>query len=164
MAQVSVSSNSYRFLNTIYYIMCISGCVWQVFNVSSNFFKYDVIRDINIKPVKGYELQALDLYVCFFNSQILNHSKMNENSNRCSLDIFNCSIYDRFEITVDAESIFRTSDNLQTMIVDWRYCFRSSDQILKFADPIDGYNVTHISFLKSQSRRSVDPSVFLMTS
>lgn len=64
MSKASVSKVTYFFWTIIFHSLCLSGLVWQVVQISVNFFKFDVMKDINVITPDEIDSAAKVLYVC----------------------------------------------------------------------------------------------------
>lgn len=71
----SVSKQTCYIFNLLFHSLYLSGLIWQVTQISVNFFKFDVIEDINvIAPKENTQMEKI-LYFCFENYQILQNDK-----------------------------------------------------------------------------------------
>ena len=75
MGKFIVSSLCYQFLSIIFHSLCLSGLIWQVAQISMNYFKYETIKDINV--IMPEEVKDADrvLNLCFENDAILDTDK-----------------------------------------------------------------------------------------
>lgn len=71
MAKKQVSRLTFYSLHIAYHCLCLSGLIWHITHISTNFFAFDVIRDINVTMPE--EINDVDhvLNVCFDNEDIL---------------------------------------------------------------------------------------------
>ena len=71
----SVSPLMYHFCNLAFYALCLTGLLFQVTLISRNYFRFDVIRDINvIMPEESHEVGKV-LNACFGAHQILDYEE-----------------------------------------------------------------------------------------
>lgn len=68
----SLTKTASLVFNAIFHMLCLSGLIWQVTQISINFFKFDVNKDINIKlPEETFDGKNYALYSCFNNAEML---------------------------------------------------------------------------------------------
>lgn len=69
--------NKITFVTSTYIFrsLCLSGLVWQITQISINFFQFDIIKDINVvMPEDSVEVKKV-LYICFENSELLSYGR-----------------------------------------------------------------------------------------
>ena len=71
MAKKLVAKKLYYTCNTLYHLLCLSGLIWQVTQISVNFFKFDV--NINIYTPDETTNQNKVLDHCSLNHEIVNN-------------------------------------------------------------------------------------------
>ena len=111
MAKVIVSKRSYYILLSIFYSLILSGLVWQITQISVNFFKFEIVSDIKvIMPEKENLPKYFNL--CFVNYEVIDndryekyckarHVKPNESNFN-----YEIPVKDRFNITQHKVSEF----------------------------------------------------------
>lgn len=57
----------------IYKMLCLAGLVWQVQQISVEYFKFSTISSITIEMPDDEEAKALN--ICFLSSEVLNYTK-----------------------------------------------------------------------------------------
>lgn len=142
MAKKIVTKTAYHACNLSFYSLCLSGLIWQVTQISVNFFKFDVLKDINV--VMPEEVNDTDtvLYVCFDNSEILSYKKYlnilnvtakNKRLFGKKLDypadktnrIVSMNINQRFIITLESNTMFDIvyRESVEEFIIGIKYCY-----------------------------------------
>lgn len=73
MAKKSVSKSTYFVWTAIFYCILFSGLIWQVTQISINFFQFDTSKDIKVimPEESGWKKKVFNL--CFDNEDILNY-------------------------------------------------------------------------------------------
>lgn len=72
----TVSRLTYTFWSLFYQSLCLSGLIWQVTQISINFFQFDVNKDINIRMPNEIDLMAgKSLYLCFEMEQFIDEEQ-----------------------------------------------------------------------------------------
>lgn len=71
----SVKRISFHGTNILYHLLCLSGLVWQITQISTNFLLYDVLKDINVIMPEKVNRSEMILTVCFENYEILIYDK-----------------------------------------------------------------------------------------
>ena len=61
----------YRVCNVSYFTLCFIGLIWQVTQISINFFQFDVISDIRLSLPERTEKKAFNF--CFQTFEMLNY-------------------------------------------------------------------------------------------
>ena len=62
----TVSRLTYTFWSLFYHSLCLSGLIWQVTQISINFFEFDVNKDINIRMPSEFNFTTgKSVYLCF---------------------------------------------------------------------------------------------------
>lgn len=75
MTKREVSKLTYISWNVIYHALCASGLIWQVVQISVNFFQFDVIKDINVIMPDEIKDQDRVLYICFKSFETLSRER-----------------------------------------------------------------------------------------
>ena len=101
-AMKTVSKFTFYILQLIFHSLCLSGLIWQVTQISINLFKYDVIKDINVKTPEEVKGDRKTAYVCFYNPEIFDRTK----SAKLNSDIFYLPVGEKFEITMSVNETF----------------------------------------------------------
>ena len=109
VAMKTVSKFTFYILQLIFHSLCLSGLIWQVTQISINFFKYDVIKDINVKTPEEVKGNRKTAYVCFYNPEIFVRTK----SAKLNRDLFHLSVGDKFRSTLSVnETFIRESETI----------------------------------------------------
>ena len=67
-SKMTKRENKLKFLlcQFIFHSFCISGLLWQITQISVNFFKFDTIKDINVFTPEDLLSQDKIAYICFY--------------------------------------------------------------------------------------------------
>lgn len=75
MHKIFVSKSILSIYSFSYKALCLCGLIWQVSEISINYFKFDVLKDINvIMPEEAFASERV-LNVCFGCHQMLNSDR-----------------------------------------------------------------------------------------
>ena len=136
----TVSKFKFLLLNFIFHSICLAGLIWQITQISINFFEYDVLKDINvIMPEEIWKFERV-LYVCFKNEEIIPDNvyisavkkdkgeqyEYQEKKSRKKY-IHELKIGKRFEMTPDSNDIFMSKEPevyAKNFIMGFRYCYQ----------------------------------------
>lgn len=75
MNKKKVNKFTYHFFNFLFLSLCLSGLIWQITQISINFFRYEVIKNINIIMPEEIPFWEEVMNICFKNTEILDHEK-----------------------------------------------------------------------------------------
>ena len=146
----TVSRLTYTFWSLFYHSLCLSGLIWQVTQISINFFEFDVNKDINIRMPSEFDYKAgTSVYFCFkmdqffdqeqFRDLMLVWSKSNKTDKRSVVDKWlqkgmspsvaysfrrHATVGEIFQAVLN-ESIFRESSIIE-ILFEHKICFTSS--------------------------------------
>ena len=67
----AASKMKYYLWFIIFHSLCVCGLIWQVWETSDNFFKFDVYKDINVFPPEQSSHLNKVLYICFSTNHIV---------------------------------------------------------------------------------------------
>ena len=73
-----MSKLTFYSLTIIFHSLCLSGLIWQVTQISVNFFEFDVLTDIKIFTPEESEWSEKVAYVCFDDNELINREKFPE--------------------------------------------------------------------------------------
>ena len=142
----------------IFHSFCLSGLIWQITQISVNFFQFDVIKDINVITPEETESKRKVAYVCFHNSQVIDENKESifEEQNPNFGDLF------RAIISVDkAFSYKHESPLIGQLILGLQYCFQfkiRDGSYLQFQESFDStiekfkVSIGHVAFPFNNNR------------
>lgn len=127
-----ISKRSYYVSSAIFHAFCISGLVWQVTNISSNFFMFDTIKDINVFMPEQVNNTNRVLYVCYDILDMINieaWKEISKTSFRRSLDIkiYNMAPGEIFNTTFDFDSIVSYGGRSNRFLIDRFICYQSEN-------------------------------------
>ena len=77
IAAVSVSKITLKIATAIFYSLCLSGLIWQITQISINYFAFDVVSDIKI-ILPEEKSNTTILNVCFRYPELYNISVFND--------------------------------------------------------------------------------------
>ena len=139
MAKKSVSKFTYHITTTFYHTLCLCGLLWQVTQISVNFFHFDTIRGIKVLMPEEINDTELVLNVCFENDEIIRgweydiilgvnktFFKLSEDDrNRIRRDIvLNMTVKERFNSIPKIKTLFRESRYIEEYLLGSKYCFQ----------------------------------------
>lgn len=75
MARLIVSSLTYHISTVIFYLLCLSGLIWQVTQISMNYFKFDTIKDISVILPEEVKDARRVINICFDNEDIFDYDR-----------------------------------------------------------------------------------------
>ena len=148
MVKKEISKLTYGILTTILYALCSAGLLWQVTQISLNYFKFEVVSDIKIMLPES-DKQNKSFNFCFYSGEVCNLTMfdniasqyseyfhgidIDDKSNRVLLIRNNFTIKERFDITIAPNEIFplKNGANVSMFISfeEWRKCFNVCDWI-----------------------------------
>lgn len=132
-----MKSLSYSVGNFFYYILCFCGLIWQVYQISENYFKFEAIKDISVLSPDESSVQKRVIYYCFKQSGIVDTHKyvdMIKRDKQLSKSLQRSDVYEsnlkyfivisrrigvRFNINRDYVNIFRTNSKILAPSVDF---------------------------------------------
>ena len=130
MALKIVSKRTYNFVTLLFYSLCLKGLIWQVVEISIHYFKFDVIKDINVFTPEESKLVDKILNICIRNHEIFNHSellnplpKLSETDDMLNYYGQSMTFGYRFNVTISSRNIFDV-EPIGEFIVSYGYCFR----------------------------------------
>ena len=141
MAKKLVKKNTYYFWNFCYHLLCLSGLIWQVTQISMSLFKFDVNKDINVFTPDQNDSKERTIDMCFRSSEIVrdklyrkvvremsirNHSPVSNAviDNQDKFKMLNqMTLKDRFDITLDTKLVLNYP-KIEEFIMGQRYCYR----------------------------------------
>lgn len=162
MAKKEVSKITFTVCTSLYHALCIAGLIWQVVQISTNYFKFEVVSDIKIilpESDKGNKF----LNICFQNNEVLNdtvyekikseYEKTFDDLNKMGSDEEsiksividnNFTIGQHFEIGISDEKLFihKNRINITIFVTKRMICYQIKDTIY---DPVYAINQTHLS-------------------
>ena len=103
MARKVVSKLTYYSFTIFFHSLCLSGLIWQITQISVNFFQYDVLTDIKIFTPEESKWCEKVAYVCFWDHELKNAEKLAE------LNVYDpntLTIGQRFETRLTSDQIF----------------------------------------------------------
>ena len=137
-----VSKYHSTILNYVYFSLCLSGLIWQIVQISINYFAFSVVSDIKIIMPGIVQKKALNL--CFQCGEILNYSMYDElvkkyfmteyenkyvrrNGMDFKMDfLFNRSIEERFNLMINPNEIFQDQLNYgsKQFLISYFNCYQ----------------------------------------
>lgn len=151
MPKKCVKRLTYQILNLIFHSLCLSGLTWQITQISINFFKFDVIKDINVIMAEELKNDDSVLYVCFENHEILQFEnflslvysepqrygvRQPDKQKKVDMPVFKSrvlqmlNIHDRFYVTPDSLKLCEVEDlsgkypEVSEFVYGSRYCYQ----------------------------------------
>ena len=73
-----MSKLTFYSLSIFFHSLCLSGLIWQVTQISVNFFEFDVLTDIKIFTPEESKWSEKVAYVCFWGDDLKNPKKFVE--------------------------------------------------------------------------------------
>ena len=120
MARKVVSKLTYYSFTILFHSLCLSGLIWQIAQISVNFFQFDVLTDIKIFTPEESKWREKVVYVCFYDWQLKNSeilAKLNlSHSNTLTTG-------QKFKTRLTSEQIF-VSFKVNTLRRKYALCFR----------------------------------------
>ena len=124
MARNVVSKLTYYFLSIIFHSLCLSGLIWQVTQISVNFFQFDVLTDVRIFTPEESKWSEKVAYVCFYDDDLINRKKLLE----LNISYYNkLTFRERFKSTLTSDQIFFRSPGFErkyAFLVGGGLCFQ----------------------------------------
>ena len=71
MKKISIRGSVFNVLQFLYYSVCLCGLVWQVVEISNNFFQHGVVSDIKIFMPHTIK-EDKNLHICFDRRELMN--------------------------------------------------------------------------------------------
>ena len=171
MAKKHVSKYTYYTATIIYHALCLAGLVWQVTQISMNFFKFDVIKDINVLMPEEVKNSNLQMNICFKNYEILQYDyyiryiveqQFGETARRNADSKFtkrkvvaSMTLDERFAITMEKRTMIHRDQGIE-FIFDSNFCFQVNASLVRI-ERKDIANVTDIGFSKGEPIPHFDP-------
>lgn len=84
MATVCATKLTLKISTAIFYFLCLSGLIWQISQISINFFAFDVVSDIKIILPEEKSNRSI-LNVCFRYPELYNISVFNDLKSKYSI-------------------------------------------------------------------------------
>ena len=124
MAKQTVRRLTYYSFQIIFHSLCLSGLIWQITQISINFFKFDVTKDINIFTPEETDYSSKVVYICFSNVQIADKERLS----RYHVRVPNIPLKERFDMTPPGFDIFVMPADMPNdeLILGDRYCYQYS--------------------------------------
>ena len=175
MKKKEVSKLTYISWNVIYHALCVPGLIWQVVQISVNFFEFDIVKDINVIMPDEMKYQDRVLYICFNSFETFDHEKYieklyekarNEEISRIRIQqiddretknplILTLTIQERFQLS--NKRIFR--ETFEAFIIGWRMCLHTKRYYLVPQSELQNVTEIYLSLGKKlpyfDSRRCV---------
>ena len=110
--------------NVLFHICCVSGLIWQITQISVQYFAFDVIKSVNIFMPEEVMNEETIVNVCFKNSEIIDRDKHPNYDGR------RYSIREKFEITTNSSEMFKRIGNgkstrISEFIFGRVYCYEA---------------------------------------
>lgn len=112
MKRIKINSIAYKLLTLAYSLGCLTGLIFQVVEISNNFFKFDVVSDIKLINVDDEPMawnicfQADQLMNKTIFSQIMKEKYPNEEDSTNYFHIHEWTMEDVFKVAFDPEKLF----------------------------------------------------------
>ena len=125
MARKVVSKLTYCSFTLIFHSLCLSGLIWQVTQISVNFFQFDVLTDVRIFTPEESKWSEKVAYVCFEEHQVINSEKVAElNVSKYYSEL---TFRDRFKTRLTSDQIFSDVNYFErkyAFFVKYYLCFQ----------------------------------------
>lgn len=153
MTKKVVSKYSYLFWTLIFHSLCLSGLVWQVVQISINFFQFDTIKDINVTvPESSNDIRKV-YNLCFRNFEIIDVEMYSniagENTKNHTWSDSNIAGYNEFTM----EERFNSTKNLLQYYSDItteylfgeNYCYQLNRRLLLHTEQLENVSTIKVS-------------------
>lgn len=128
MLRRSVTRRTYHAANIIFHSLCLSGLIWQVTQISTNFFRFDVIRDIKVIMPEQINNSGIALNICFENSQVVTEDAVMAAGNIYEVNreelIIKMSANQRFNSTPGSGPLFPSSNEVERFLFGTKFCYQ----------------------------------------
>ena len=143
MDKVLISSSLYKKLNILFHILLMVGLIWQITQISINFFKFDTVSDIRLTlPEKADNPAAINL--CFRSDMLHKKSEYQEIVSRYPTavknDIMNnITLTDFMDMFLDGDKlILNTSkDGIIEFFINSFSCYQISGVVVDTSTVMD---------------------------
>ena len=177
MAKMLVSKLNYYLLSAIFHSLCLGGLVWQVTQISLNFFQFDTMKDIKVSMPEATNHSGRHLNFCFDNHQFFDYElysqmldngtiapgniwkfdRANENSKRLLFEFM--TISQRFKLRHNLRKIESFWFHPEEYILGNSYCYQLSEERYVFSS-FALANVTRMKVSLSDKLPNVDYTRF----
>lgn len=157
---------TYSLLNVLYHALCILGLIWQITQISINFFKFDVNKDINVFMPEEITESDKVLYVCFDNHEVFDPRNYNLFLRRNKVSRINpfrmpvasyrkkfldkMTVQQRFNVTISKSTLVPLNDPVDDFIIGNSYCVQIRNATLLYFNWESLNAVTSISVSMGQ--------------
>lgn len=146
MEKIKVRKLVYYFWTLLFHLLCLSGLIWQVTQISVNLFQFDVSKDINIIMPEEVKDPDKIMYMCFDNNEVIDYQKyvklLREKSKKDSLfekfysekdlpgtklDVMvELNIGERFDIAVNGNIFdYDYEDEVEGFLIGLKFCYQA---------------------------------------
>ena len=144
-------------LSAVFHGLCLSGLMWQVSQISVNYFKFEIVSDIKV-IIPESVLGKKSLNFCFRNHELAKQDRLNairklytSTSESTSEEIknivrFNFTIKEQFDISIHERDIFEDNVNVTKFLTLFYICY----QLENVNDTIQHYKMNQ-SYFKNTS-------------
>ena len=122
MARKVVSKLTYHFLTVIFHSLCLSGLIWQITQISVNFFQFDVLTDVRIFTPEENKWKEKVAYICFEENRLIDRVKMDQLG-----ESYSWTFGQRFQTRWKSDQVFpyiRGLERKYAFIVKDNLCFQ----------------------------------------
>ena len=127
-----VSSKTFYLCTAFFYSLCLSGLVWQVWQISDNYLKFDVIKDIKVFTPEESSRKEKAVYICFSNRRIIDETTLQQLVSKYKKHYSRLPLRERFKVTYKSYETFSgVKANFVDELIIWhnfehKYCYKFS--------------------------------------
>ena len=162
MAKRVVQKVTFQIANVLYHAACLCGLIWQVTQISINFFHFDVIKDIKVLMPEEINDTEIALNICFENDEVLDYQlyrkvvSLDEKYVKLKIadeklakkDIVqNLTVMDRFAM-VPNTSLINGYEGIEEFMIGTKYCYHLIKPKNVSISPSLMANVTSVSYAR----------------
>lgn len=131
MAKLVIRNGTYSFLNLVYKSLCLAGLLYQVVQISVNYFQFDVVTNIAI-IVPKLTHDAMGINLCFLVHQMNNESIWNrlvreryKSGDGYTFVEQSLTLRDRFNMAIPPNELFpEHGEKVNIFITSGLYCYQ----------------------------------------
>lgn len=177
MKKISVRTCVFNLLQFLYYSLCLCGLIWQVVEISNNFFLFGVVSDIKIFMADTIK-EDKNLHICFRLPELLNmtvyeqlrkkyHGSLTSDSQEASF-YWNLMLDEMFRLSLEPDEVFNRiigTKTWESYIHGYNICYEFRGIELGLAFKPDSLSVSEIEVLLDDAlpkacRRARDMKVY----
>ena len=167
MAKKVVSKRTFQTCNFLFYSLCLAGLIWQLVQISINFFQFDVVKDINVKMPEEIGDKGLGLNVCLDsvyvldNDSFIEYLKENAESRYHVSEPNDIHMRNRYISKMTLGNRFRTMKNnhavlnalyierfIYTTQFDDMVCYQVGDSVSRLVNQNIDLNIDYLSIVR----------------